>query len=187
MADVVEQYRGALAEFGRRVDAVRGDQWQSPTPCSEWTVRALVDHLIDESRWAPPLLAGQSLAAAGDWLAGQPLDEERKTAWSEAAEGAAAAAAQADLGATVQLSYGGVSAQDYLAEMSRDLTIHAWDLARAIGAPERLDPELVAAALQALSTRREQLAASGLFADPVAVPEHADPQTQLLGLVGRRA
>jgi uncharacterized protein (TIGR03086 family) len=70
--------------------------------------------------------------------------------------------------------------------MTMDLTVHAWDLARGIGADERLDPELINEVLAFVEPQGEQLAGSGLFAPPVAVSDDADSQTRLLALLGRR-
>ena len=70
--------------------------------------------------------------------------------------------------------------------MTADHTIHSWDLARAIGADERLDPELVAVVTERLIPQIQAWRASGAFADPVPVPDDADPQTRLLAETGRR-
>ena len=90
-------------------------QWSSPTPCSEWTVRDLVAHLVDECRWVPYLLDGGSPAAAGDRFAGDPLGDDPSAAWREQSAAARAAlAADGALDHTVTVSYGEISARDYL-------------------------------------------------------------------------
>src|SRR5215210_3396819 len=144
MSTLLEQYEHALTEFGNRVEQVGDDQWGNPTPCPDWDVRALVAHLVDEQRWAPYLLGGGTVADAGDRFAGDPLGDDPKGAWS-AASAAALDAFSADggLDRPVRLSYGEVSARDYIWEMTVDATVHAWDLARGIGVDDRLDPELV--------------------------------------------
>ena len=52
MSDLLEVFNLGLAEFGKRVGRVGADQWTASTPCSEWDVRTLVDHVIDEQVWA---------------------------------------------------------------------------------------------------------------------------------------
>jgi uncharacterized protein (TIGR03086 family) len=70
--------------------------------------------------------------------------------------------------------------------MALDLTVHAWDLARGIGADEHLDEQLVRDLLGFIEPHVDQLAGTGLFDPPIDVGEHADAQTRLLALLGRR-
>ena len=184
----LSRFACAMGEFDRRVRAVRPDQWQDPTPCTEWDVRALVDHLVVEQLWAPLLLEGATIADVGDRFDGDQLGDDPVAAWESAA--AAAREAFATPGAlrrSVELSYGHRPADEYCHEMTMDLTVHAWDLARGIGADERLDEELVHDVLGFIEPRVEELVGTGLFAPPVAVGEGADAQTRLLALLGRRA
>jgi uncharacterized protein (TIGR03086 family) len=186
--ELLEAHPRALAEFGRRVRLVRAHQWRQPTPCPEWEVRDLVQHVVVEQLWLPPLLAGQTIEQVGTRFDGDVLGDDPVGAWAAAAVAAeVAAAAPGALAGTVHLSYGDQPAEHYLQEAISDLVVHAWDLARGIGADERLDPELVELVYRDLAPRAGELAASGLFAPPVPVPADADRQTRLLGLVGRDA
>lgn len=184
---LIEQYGHALDEFDRRVELVGDGQWSDPTPCTDWDVRALVSHVVDESRWAPYLLSGGTVADAGDRFTGDPLGADPKAAWRTASAAAREAfAADGALDQSVSVSAGEMSARDYLWEMTVDATVHAWDLARGIGADDRLDHELV----RRIHAEREKhpaaLAATGLFAPPVQVATAADLQARMLGLMGRR-
>lgn len=134
MSQILDLYRRALDTFGHGVHAVAEEQWHDPTPCRDWDVRELVTHLVREQLWAPPLLSGRGAEQLDPKLAGDVLGQDARGAWDRAAEGAAAAfAADGALARTVQLSYGQRPAEDYLWEMTTDLTVHAWDLARGIG------------------------------------------------------
>jgi uncharacterized protein (TIGR03086 family) len=188
--DLLLLFQRAQAQFTDRVDAVVPGEWDAPA-LPEWTVADLVAHLTSEQLWVPPLLAGEPLDVVGqriptgtdELLGGDPL-----TAWETAADGALAAWADPDvLDRTVRLSYGPTPAADYLAEMTADLTVHAWDLARAVGGVTQLDPELVATALRYAEERLRDGGVPGLIAPAVAVPAGADPQTRLLARFGRRA
>jgi len=185
---LIEQYDHALDEFGSRVELIGDGQWSDPTPCADWDVRTLVAHVVDEARWAPYLLSGGAVADAGDRFSGDPLAGDPKSAWREAAA-AAREAFDADgaLDQTVSVSAGQMGARDYLWEMTVDATVHAWDLARGIGADDRLNAELV----RRIHTEREKhpgaLVGSGLFAPPVQVAALADLQARMLGLMGRRS
>src|SRR5437899_5267197 len=75
MPDVKELYRRALERFGRHVHQVRDDQWNGPTPCTEWDVRVLVNHLVSENLWMPPMLDGRKIADVGDRFDGDLLGE----------------------------------------------------------------------------------------------------------------
>jgi uncharacterized protein (TIGR03086 family) len=185
---LIEQYQHAVGEFGRRVDLVGDDQWSAGTPCTDWDVRALVAHVVDETRWVPYLLGGGTVADAGDRFSGDPLGSDAKAAWHQAADAALeAVTAEGALDRTVSVSAGEMSARDYLWEMTVDATVHAWDLARGIGADDRLDPELVRRIHSEREKSPDALSGSGLFAPPVQVAVHADLQARMLGLMGRRS
>jgi uncharacterized protein (TIGR03086 family) len=66
-----------------------------------------------------------------------------------------------------------------------DVFMHTWDLARATGQDERLDPEMCRMMFEGMQPIEEILRSSGQFGPRVPVPEDADPQTQLLGFIGR--
>jgi uncharacterized protein (TIGR03086 family) len=188
MSTLLEQYEHALNEFGSRVEQVRDDQWDNPTPCTDWDVRTLIAHVVDEQRWAPYLLGGGTVEDAGDRFADDPLGADGKAAWREASTAARAAfEAEGALDNPVSVSSGETSARDYLWEMTVDAAVHAWDLARGIGVDDQLDHELVRRIQRESEKDADALAASGLFGEPVSVPAGADLQTRMLGLFGRRA
>jgi uncharacterized protein (TIGR03086 family) len=184
--DILALHGQAMSEFDQRVRAVRADQWAAPTPCAAWDIRALVNHVVVEQLWAQRLLAGDSIADVGDSLEGDHLGAEPVEAWAQAAAAARAAWTAPDaLARTVELSIGHVPTTVYAGQMTTDLAVHAWDLARATGADERLDPSLVHALHGMAMQFADQIRASGKFAPPVAVSFDASEQDQLLGLLGR--
>jgi uncharacterized protein (TIGR03086 family) len=184
---LLEQYEHAQLGVDARVALIGDDQWSLPTPCRDWDVRALVAHLVGEVQWVPYLLDGGSVAQAGDRFSGDPLGDDAKAAWRESSRRARdALRADGALDRTVALSYGETSARDYIWQMTVDATVHAWDLARGIGADDQLDPELVRRVHRETEKDTASLAASGLFDPPVAVAGHADLQTRMLALFGRR-
>ena len=183
----LSRFNSAVAEFDRRVRAIRPDQWHNSTPCAEWDVRALVNHLVTEQLWVPLLLDGATVDDVGDRFEGDQLGADPVTVWANAATAAREAfAAPGALRRSVELSYGRRPAQGYCQEMTMDLAVHAWDLARGIMADEHLDEDLVDDVLAFIEPQAERLASSGLFAPPVAVGSNADAQSRLLALLGRR-
>jgi len=188
MSDQISMFDRALDEFGRRVRAIGGDQWDLPTPDEDWSVHDLVQHLVSETVWAPPLLAGETIEEVGDRFEGDLLGDDPKAAWEVAAGSARGATSGADvLDRTVHVSFGEISGREYLTQVTVDLTVHAWDLARAIGADEELDAELVELAFAALEPQVEQWRAAGAFGSQVEAPPGATRQVQLLALTGRVA
>jgi uncharacterized protein (TIGR03086 family) len=188
MTDAAARYDRALAAFGDRVHAVGPDDWGRPTPCTDWTVRDLVNHLTVEQLWVPHLLRGGTIPELGDALDGDQLGTDPVARWNEAAKEASSDFGEVGaLDRTVHLSYGHTPALDYCREMTFDLTVHTWDLARAIGADERIDEDLVRAGLVFVRPRIEELDDSGLFGAPVIPPPDATAFEQLLALTGRRA
>ncbi|MEV7611684.1 TIGR03086 family metal-binding protein [Streptomyces sp. NPDC089799] len=184
---LLQWHAKALDLFGERVHAIREDQWDAPTPCTEWSVRDLVNHVTGEQLWTPPLVTeGRTVADVGDELSGDLLGADPVGAWDRAAAAARAAfAAPGSLDRTVKLSYGPALGSAYCSELTADCVVHTWDLCRGIGADDRLPDDLVEFAIKEVMPYADGLAASGLFAAPVEVPPGADAQTRLLGMVGR--
>ena len=188
--DLLLLFQRAQAQFTDRVDAVGPGEWDAPA-LPEWTVADLVAHLTNEQLWVPPLLAGEPVDIVGQRI---PTDTDELVGtdpladWETAADGALAAWADPDvLDRTVQLSSGPAAAADYLVEMTADLTVHAWDLARAVGGVTELDDELVSAAFRYAEEHLGDDGLPGLIAAPVDAPPGADLQTRLLARFGRRA
>ncbi len=188
MAEVRELFERAVEGYDRRVHAVAADQWDAPTPCTDWDVRALVNHLVVEQLWVPETVNGATMEEVGDRFDGDQLGDDPVAAWERAATASLATVAERGaLERTVHLSRGEAPAHEYIAEMTMDATAHTWDLARGIGADDRLDSDLVAFSILLLLPMKDELSKSGMFAEPVDVPEDADPQTKLLAMIGRRA
>ncbi|SDF41453.1 TIGR03086 family protein [Blastococcus aurantiacus] len=184
--ELLALFQRAQALFTDRVDAVDPDQWEDEA-LPGWTVADLVAHLVGEHLWAPPLLAGEpytDIHVADDIAT--LLGADPFTGWETAADGSLAAFAEDDaLTRTVHLQRGPTPATQYVLEMTADLTVHSWDLARATGGDPRLDRELVDAAL-VLAEQLPDDGVPGFFDPPLAVPTSADAQTRLLARFGRK-
>lgn len=184
---MLEIHAIAMDEFGLRVAMINNNGWNAPTPCSDWSVRDLVNHLVVEQLWVPPLLAGETVAGVGDRFDGDQLDDDPVGRWTEASVAAQRALAEPGaLDRDVHLSYGTVSARRYCMEMASDLAVHAWDLARGLRVNDRIDPDLMAQVYDYLAPMAGALSESGMFGPPVPVPDDADVQARTLALTGRR-
>ncbi|HEX2294287.1 MAG TPA: TIGR03086 family metal-binding protein [Actinomycetota bacterium] len=187
MTDVLDLYARAVDAFGGLLRRVPDGAWSRPTPCTDWDVRALANHVLGENRWMPPMMAGKTVAEVGDAFDGDLLGDDPAGAWDEAASEALAAVREPGaLERTVHLSFGDFPGRYYVGQVLSDHVIHSWDLARALGAGERLDPELVRFAYDELVPQFEEWRKAGAFGPRVEVDEGADLQTKLLAEAGRR-
>jgi hypothetical protein len=134
--DLVALHYGATEAFGARVEAVREEQWSLPTPCTDWNVRDLVNHLVYENRWTDPILAGKTIEEVGDRFEGDLLGDDPVAAWRDAvAEARAAVAAPGALGRAVHLSFGDAPAELYVHQLFAD---HLPELFIIISVPEMI-------------------------------------------------
>lgn len=185
--DPVAHYLQALAANERRVQRITEEQWVASTPCTEWSVRDLANHLAGEHHWAQELLAGRTMADVGDRLDGDLLGDDPVWGFEESV-GVARSAVQAPgaMDGTCHLSFGDTPAPEYVGQLLVDEVVHGWDLAVATGQDATLDPTLVAVCWESLQPAREMIRASSAFGDEVEVDPDAPLQTRLLGLLGRR-
>jgi uncharacterized protein (TIGR03086 family) len=182
--DVVDVHLRTVKEWQRRVGAVDGSQWDHPTPCAEWTVRELVNHVVGEDRWTKPLLDGRTIAEVGSSLDGDLLGRAPGEEADAAAEEALASAAErAPGGGKVHLSYGDEDMGEYLWQLAADHLVHAWDLAAATGGETDLDAELVAEVASWFAEREDLYRSAGIVG-PVG-PRSGDAQADLLSRFGR--
>lgn len=184
--DVAPLHAQAVRRFASLVHQIQADQWGNPTPCSEWDVRALVNHVVGEGLWTAPLVAGKTIADVGDAFDGDVLGADPAGAADLAAEEALSAfSADGAMHRTVHLSFGDYPGYEYAWQLFADHLVHGWDLARAIGADERMDPELVAACALWWEDWADGYRSGGAVADPVHIAPDADPQVRLLASFGR--
>ena len=140
--DPFETLAAARAEFRERLTAIGPDQWDLPTDCGEWTVRGLVDHLVMGNVMAANLLAGMSRE---DTLAAlrRPTPDNLLAAFDDSADLQEDAFAEPGaLERTCHHPVGDIPGSQLLGFRIGDLALHAWDLARAIGADDTLRPEV---------------------------------------------
>jgi uncharacterized protein (TIGR03086 family) len=184
--ELLDAHRHAMAHFDRAVAAIGDHQWPGRTPCREWSVRDLVNHLVYEQLWVPPLLSGATISDIGDRFDGDVLGDDPVGAWRTSS--AAALAAWEKPGALDQithLSFGDVTADVYGWQITNDLAVHGWDLATAVGAGLVIDDELATTLVNLNEPFVDRWQGMGIFAPPVAVPADASPQARLVALFGR--
>jgi len=171
------------AGFTDRVLGVAPDDWESPAPVEGWSARDVVRHLVD---WSAAFLQSGAGIRLGP---GPSVDDDPVGAWT--AHRDAVQALLDDPGTAER-----VLSNPHVGEVPLDVAVdrfytpdvfmHTWDLARATGQDERLDPERCRELYLGMLPMDAFLRASGQYGPRVPVPDDADPQTQLLAFIGRR-
>jgi uncharacterized protein (TIGR03086 family) len=191
---IVDRYTRASAAFETVLRQVRADQWDDPTPCTEWSVRLLVNHMAQGNRNYIPLLEGANgaefMGRRGlDALGNDPLGAFA----ASAADCAAAFARPGVLDRVLDYPLGRLSAAQALAVRTTDSVIHTWDLARAIGADETLDPEQlqwIEAHLESIYAGLDEVPTAPdsthkFFGSPTSAGADASRQERVLRRMGR--
>jgi uncharacterized protein (TIGR03086 family) len=177
-----QQFREIGGRFGDVAAGVRPGQWDDPSPVEEWTARDVVRHLVE---WFPSFLA----SGAGVQLPpGPSVDEDPVGAWRHLQHEVQAMLDDPATGDRVLSNrhIGDVPLPEAVSRFfTGDVFMHTWDLARATGQDDTLDPELCAAMLAGMEPIEDAMRGSGQYGPPVEVPADADPQTRLLGFIGR--
>lgn len=184
---LLDRFHLASKGFEHHLRAVPPGAWDAPTPCSEWNVRQLVNHMTRGNLNYVGLLRG---ATRDEFLAARDADAlgaDPLAAFTGSVRACARAFAEADaLDRVVDYPLGKLTGRRALALRTADSTVHTWDLARALGADDTLDPRLVAWLDESYGDIFAGLALnSGVFAEPPPVPPGASRQDRLLTRFGR--
>jgi uncharacterized protein (TIGR03086 family) len=170
------------------VAGVDRGQFGEATPCADWNVEELLNHIVSGNWWASELARGATIEGVGSRLDGDQLGSDPLDAYDRSAEAAAAAfEAAGALDAPCAVSYGPVPGSVYAGHRFIDILIHGWDLAAATGQDRTLDPALVDACSAEVEPQVELIRGSGAFGEEVTILPDADAQTRLLAELGRRA
>ncbi|MBA3654242.1 MAG: TIGR03086 family protein [Actinobacteria bacterium] len=185
--DVVEALRAANKEFVRRLRVVSAEDWSRLTPCDAWDVRALVNHVIGGNRRYKMLLRGASAAEVDATRSADHLGVDAVGSFLETASQLLGVFGEEGSMSRVGHHPAGDRTGAELADMRvLDITVHAWDLAKALDADEQLDADLVEYALTCTGFI-DTLRPKGYFAAPAGeLPSDSSPLRHLLHLAGRR-
>jgi uncharacterized protein (TIGR03086 family) len=183
MTTAAENHRRVAGTFTDRVSGVAGPEgWDAAAPVAGWTARDVVGHLVE---WFPGFLAHGSgvRLPAGPSVADDPVG-----AWQAQSD-----AVQAVLDDPSTASK--VLADTHIGEVplpeaidrfyTADVFMHTWDLARATGQDDTLDPDYCAELLDGMIPFEEAMRGSGQYGPRVPVPDDAPVQDRMLGFIGR--
>ncbi|MDQ3148110.1 MAG: TIGR03086 family metal-binding protein [Actinomycetota bacterium] len=181
--DLIESLDHTFTHAHGVIAQVRRDQYSSPTPCEEWTVSDLLEHMIG-------VVAGIGAAAAGSPPAGAAfeLDPEPAQQFQKVA-GAALEAWRAPgvLDRVIDGAAGPMPGRVLAGINLLDTTTHTWDLAVATGQPATLPEGLAAATLDRCSEIITPELRPGRFGPELEPPPGADATGRLVAFLGRQA
>jgi uncharacterized protein (TIGR03086 family) len=181
MTYYADRHRWIAARFTATARAVPEGAWDNPAPCEGWVARDVVRHLVE---WIPAFWAGNGVAlpdATG-------VDDDPAGAWERLSDAVQAMLDDPEVASQTQDMRMGRMTVEQAMDMicTNDVFLHTWDLARATGLDERLDPDEVHRMYEGMLPLDEVLRASGHYGPRVEVPDDADEQTKLLSFIGRQ-
>ena len=183
MTEIADRYRHLAEGFTARVAAVPADdddRWSSPSPCEEWTARDVVQHMLDTHHMFFGLVGHP--VEKGPAVEGGPLP-----AWLYVRDAMIVALEDPDIAAKEYDGMFGRTRWDTSVDrfINSDVLVHSWDLARALGVDDRLDPDDVRRVHEVAKGYGDAMRSPQAFGPEVEPPADADEQDRLLAFLGR--
>jgi uncharacterized protein (TIGR03086 family) len=162
-----ELHLAVCRRFGDAVRAANG-RWDRRSPCDAWDARGVLEHVIGfhDVLLLRPLGLKPERPRDDPQLRWQLTYDQLVKAFEVGLDRIA-------------------DARSLVPKLTRDVLVHTWDLARAVGADDRLDSRWCERFYAGLPADPGALAASGMFKAPVTVDDHSDMQSKLLARLGR--
>lgn len=181
--ELTAKYDQALAQFSHLLANVRPEQISARTPCPDWDVRALVSHIIWMNEF---VVNGVPPADGGDEA---PTVDDLRARFDASADGLRATFLTPGGAEKIfHMPWGEVTGWQLMSLSLLEHAIHGWDLAKATGQLDALDPELYAVALDQARVVMANVARGPghNLGDEVAVPDDASPIDRLAAFYGRQ-
>jgi uncharacterized protein (TIGR03086 family) len=180
MSEVSDRYNTVADGFAERLEGMTESSWAAPTPCTQWTARDLVVHVVRTQR--------QVRSSLGD-VESEEVDPDGDLVAEFRSARTSVTDALRDPDKASQTISGMFGEQPFESLVGRllcaDTLVHTWDLARATGQDEQLDPAAVAAAGAFLEPIDDAIRRPGGFAAKITPPAGADEQKAFLNFCGR--
>ena len=176
-----------LTETNRVVDGIEPSQLDNPSPCDEWTVRDVLNHVTGGAKMFAVCVRDGAISdeqlgsIMGDNL-GTDYKGAFRTASSEALDAFDQPGAAEKM---VTLPFGTMPAGVAINIAIFDVATHTWDLAKATGQTMQLDPEVLATAYELAQAMIPDMRAGGMVGEEVIVAVDAPMEDRLAGLAGR--
>jgi uncharacterized protein (TIGR03086 family) len=186
LSDNLQNYLRAVFGLDHVMRGVVIDQWDNPSPCSEWTARDVAGHAM------AVLINVTARASGGDQVdvfesPGAIAGEDPYATFYDVRDNLVdALLVDGVLQRVVSTSLGEIPIDTMLGNLMPDALIHTWDIARATGGDERLDKRLIPIARQSLQQRGEELIRAPHRYAPAVDVSTVEPQSALLTYAGRQ-
>lgn len=178
LMEPLAQLNDLMPTLGALVETVTPADLDRATPCTEFTVRGVLEHMV----------SGASAFAAG-YRGDAPHDFDTTdvvAAWGQAmTELGEAVSAEGALGRSIEAPFGTVPGDTFARFIALDGLVHGWDISQAIGGSYQPSDDLVAAADEFARGAIEPLRGAA-FAPAVEPPTGADAMTRLAAFTGRQ-
>jgi uncharacterized protein (TIGR03086 family) len=179
---ITDGFARASAAIGDLIDRIAADQWTAPTPCTQWSVRDVVNHLVGMNLVLVALFEDSPMPERG----AERLGADPAGAYHRSAAALRAAAARPGVLQRSQATPVGVATGvERLQWRIVDLLAHGWDLAQATGVVAELPDDLVEQALTFTRTQLPSQPRAGRFADPQPIRDNAPAIDRLAAFTGR--
>ena len=181
--DPIERIERATAVASEKVNGVTTDDLSKPTPCTEFDVRALLNHVIGGLAMLRAGAEGtKSTMPEGDQFGADPGAEyaERRSALVKAlhSDGVLERNWEMPFGTLPGAMMAGIAFMEHLT--------HAWDVAKATGQDTTLPADLVAECMEMVTAMDAMLRTPGVCGPAVTVPEDASAQDKFIAFMGRQ-
>lgn len=183
----VEMYERALKQTGEIVANIKPQQFDDPTPCTEWNVRDVLNHLVGEFNTFTAGSKGEKLEMSLDI---ESLGDDHIASYEKAsAELIEAFRAPGAMEKKLTLPQGDTPAPVALSLGTADAVVHGWDLAQGTGQELRIDDDIAEEIYATTSSMMQPLGEyprGDSFADPVEIPDDAPITNKMLAYLGRK-
>ena len=192
MPNPVDLYQQAIARAKEVVAEVKQEQLDYTTPCAEWNVHSLINHLIGGAELAAAGLLGNPSTLTPGKAESSYISENSAGKLSQAyqieSDGVLDAAAKPGaLERSLPTPFGDMPMAQFMMGTALDQLIHTWDLAKATGQDVSLSPSLVEAAYPVLTSGFADMGRQGGFVGPeVTVSDNASLQEKMIAYMGRQ-
>lgn len=182
VVDGGELHLAVCRRFSGAVESAAG-RWDCHSPCDAWDARAVLEHVIGFH----DVLLLRPLGLKPDRPRDKPQERWHLTVerFAEVFEQESLLDSVVRVPRVVNSSTAESDVASLLPRLTQDVLVHTWDLARAVGADDRLDASWCSMFFDQLPSDPDALSKSGMFAPPIGIDEQSDIQSRLLARLGR--